>query len=148
VNTHSPIFGIMNDLFDKEEHAKNLYVIKHKLGDLKKVPYGNHFEWQIGHYVVKIFCAKHGDPSPLFITQCEKVDVHVYEVSRREGKEQEKLLDLLNEPLFKNYKPIQYNTIQTPNGTINLSDGSEIPITYLCELIRYLHRLANLSVFM
>lgn len=138
----------MDDLFEKKEHERNLYVIRHKLGGLKKVSFGNHFEWAIGPYLVKIFAAKHGDPSPEFITMCEKVDVHVYELSRKEGRESQKLIDLWNEPLFKNYKPIQYNVIETPNGTINLSDGSEIPINYLCELIRYLHRLANLTAFM
>lgn len=138
----------MDDIFNKEEHAKNLYVIKHKLADLKPVPWSGHFEWDIGHYRVKIFGAKHGDPTPKYLTLCEKVDVHVYEVSRREGKEQEKLLNLLEESLFKNYKPIQYNVITTPHGTINRSDGQDIPLTYLCELIRYLHRLANLAVFM
>lgn len=137
----------MEDIFNKEEHAKNLYVIRHKLGDLKPL-WGGHFEWQIGHYLVKIFGAPHGDPQPKYVTQCEKVDVHVYEVSRREEGSQEKMINLLDDPLFKNYKPIQYNVIQTPNGTINLSDGAEIPINYLCELIKYLHRLSNLAIFM
>jgi hypothetical protein len=138
----------MEDLFDKKEHAKNIYVIRHKLNDLKKIPWSDHFEWQIGHFVVKIFTAKHGDPSPQFITQCETVDVHVYETSRRDGQETLRIINLTDEPLFENFKPIQYNVIQTPNGTINLSDGSKMPINYLCELIRYLHRLANLAAFL
>jgi hypothetical protein len=139
----------MEDIFNKEEHAKNLYVIRHKLGDLKSSPWGGHFEWQIGHYRVKIFGAKHGDPQPKYITQCETVDVHVYEVSKREDKhEEEKMIDLIEHPLFKNYKAIQYDVITTPNGTINRSDGRKIPIGQLCELIKYLHRLVKLAIFM
>jgi hypothetical protein len=140
----------MEDIFNKEEHAKNLYVIRHKLNNLKRVVWAGHFEWYFGPFIVKIFADKHGDPAAFqYVTQYEKVDVHVYEVSRKDEKEnQQTLINLLDDSRFNNYKPIQYNIIETPNGTINMIDGHQMPINYLCELIRYLHRLSNLTAFM
>jgi hypothetical protein len=140
----------MEDIFDKEEHAKNIYVIKHKLADLKMPPYTNHYEWQIGSYLIKMFPTQDqdhlGEP-PQYLTQYEKVDVQVYKVSKRKGNNQEKIIDLQSDPLFCKYRPIMYNTFEGPHGTVNLSNGRDMPMYHLCELIRYLHRLANLAVF-
>lgn len=140
----------MDDVFDKQENSKNIYVIRHKLNDLKKFPGHNHYELQIGPFVVKIFPDRHGDPARHeYITQYEKVAVHVYEPWRQpNGKTQHQLLSLREDPRFKNYQPIQYNVFESPTGSINLSDGQDMPIPHLCELIRYLYRLANLTAFM
>lgn len=139
----------MDDTLNKEENSKNIYVIRHKLGELKKMPGRDHYEWQIGPFVVKIFTAKHGDPSPDFITRCEKVNVQLYERSKKDDQTLEYTIHLNDDSRFKNYKPIMYNTYQSPTGnTINFGDGRDMPLLHLCKLIRYLHRLANLTAFM
>jgi hypothetical protein len=140
----------MDDLFNQPENNKNIYVIRHKLNDLKRLPWSNRYELQVGPFVVKIFPDGHGDPTQhQYITQYEEVDVGVYEPYRSDdGTTLEQLLSLRDDPRFKNYRPIQYNVIETSNGSINLSDGNKMPIHHLCELIRYLYRLANLTAFM
>jgi hypothetical protein len=141
----------MEKLFNKEEHAKNIYVIKHNLNDLKMKPGTFYYELEIGPFILQIFADKvHGFPK--YLAQCEMVDVRLYELERKEeGKAQGfHSLVLNHDPRFKNYKPIMYNFWTNPNDghIINMSSGDNMPILYLCELIRYLHRLANLTAFM
>lgn len=140
----------MDDVFDQKENAKNIYVIRHKLNDLKRGPHTNHFEWRIGPFVVKIFPDEHGDPAAHeYLTQYDTVTVHVYEPRRQaDGASQQQYVSLQEDSRFKNYQPIQYNVFESPTGSINLSDGQDMPIAHLCELIRYLHRLSNLTAFM
>src|SRR5271169_832649 len=57
----------MEDVFDKEENAKNIYVIKHKLGSLTRGPRENHFEWQIGHFLVKIYLKEAKTPGSPYL---------------------------------------------------------------------------------
>jgi hypothetical protein len=140
----------MDDVFDQKENSKNIYVIRHKLNDLKRSPLHNYFEWRIGPFVVKIFPDGHGNPALHdYITQYDTVAVHVYEPYRTSnGEIMHQLLSLTEDSRFKNYQPIQYNVFESPTGSINLSDGQDMPIAHLCELIRYLHRLSNLTAFM
>lgn len=148
----------MEDVFDKEENAKNIYVIKHKLGGLTRGPTENHFEWSIGHFVVKIYPKEIGDPgSPYLylpqlpkkhspadsILQYDRVDVHVTEFSPNDKGGT--YINLNTDPRFRDYKPIQYHLVAS---NINLSDGRRMPILHLCELIRYLYRLSNLTAFL
>jgi hypothetical protein len=140
----------MDDPLNKEENSKNIYVIRHKLSELKKITGRSYYEWRIGPFVVRIFnrADEHNIP---YITQCEMVDVEIREASRRDDQEVlDNVISLKEDSRFKNYKPIQYNTWKNPDDghIINFSDGDNIPISYLCELIRYLHRLANLTAFM
>lgn len=147
----------MEDVFEKEENAKNIYVIKHKLGGLTKGPYDNHFEWQIGHFLVKIYPQEIQDPTPTYIylpsqgqaakkldciLQYQQVDVHVEESSTNSPVPSH--INLNTDKRFKDFKPIQYSVVRD----INLSDGRKMPIIYLCELIRYLYRLSNLTAFL
>ena len=148
----------MEDVFDKEENAKNIYVIKHKLGGLTRGPTENHFEWPIGHFVVKIYPKEIQDPSsspylylppptgrtakkPDCILRYEQVDVHVEESSPNAPPS---YVSLNTDQRFKDFKPIQYNFTQG----YNLSDGRGMPIIHLCELIRYLYRISNLTAFL
>lgn len=147
----------MEDVFDQEENAKNIYVIKHKLGGLTRGPTENHFEWQIGHFLVKIYPQEiqvpgssylylpprqgKAAPKPDCILRYEQVDVHIDESSPNAPPS---YAYLNTDPRFKDFKPIQYNVY----GGINLSDGKKMPILHLCELIRYLYRLSNLTAFL
>jgi len=149
----------MEDVFDKEENAKNIYVIKHKLGGLTRGPTENHFEWSIGHFVVKIYPQEMQDPGsspylylppptgrtvqkPDCILRYEHVDVHVTEFSPNDKGGT--YINLITDPRFRDFKPIQYHVVRG----INLGDGRRMPIIHLCELIRYLYRLSNLTAFL
>jgi hypothetical protein len=142
----------MEDIFNKEEYAKNLYVIKHKLNDLKRVPGASYFEMEIGPYLLRMWAGRMGDPDEIiqYLAQCQKIDVQLYELERKIDNKVQGMsgISISQHPLFKNYKPIQYNTIETPNGIINMSEGNEMPLNHVCELIRYLYRLSNLTAFM
>ena len=137
----------MEDIFEQDENAKNIYVIKHKLSDLKRPPYSSAFVWKIGFYTVTIYTDRTYSSDDC-ITQYEVVDVHLYEDIRKGDHVNTVSIKLTEDSRFKNFKPIMYNTVETPNGIINLSNGKEMPILFLCELIRYLYRLANLTAFL
>jgi hypothetical protein len=139
----------MDFTLDKDENAKNIYVIRHKLGNLKPCQ-GNTGRWEYGvkPFNVVIFAYGAGDTPPSQadnLLRFEKVDVVLNEFTKDGTASSVRLND---DPRFKDYEPIQYNVIETPSGRINLSNGDKMPILHLCELIRYLHRLSNLTAFM
>lgn len=139
----------MDNTLDKEENAKNIYVIRHKLGLLKPVMNrGDRWEYKVGNFNVVMFAYDIGDirpEQPDNILRFEKVDVVLNEFTKDGTASSVRLND---DPRFKNFEPIQYNVIESPGGRINLSNGNGMPIPHLCELIRYLHRLSNLTAFM
>lgn len=142
----SPDFFIMDTTLDKEENSKNIYVIRRKLSTLKRSS-RSHFEYKIGIFTLNIFTHNNSSEptdSPNLLDY-EKVYVLLNETSKSGIVS---TVSIRDDNRFKNYKPIQYNVIETPNGTINLSDGDNMPIVHLCELISYLHRLSNLTAFM
>lgn len=139
----------MDFTLDKDENAKNIYVIRHKLGNLKPCRgSGGRWEYGIGQFNVVIFVYDIGDvprDQADNLLKFEKVDVVLNEFTKDGAASSVRLND---DSRFKNYEPIQYNVIESPGGRINLSNGDKMPILHLCELIRYLHRLSNLTAFM
>jgi hypothetical protein len=132
----------------EDDNPKNLYVIRRKLAELRPVRGNGRYEYPVGRYTVHIYVFGIQDtpPSqPSNILAYDKIGVVLNETDK-EGRTSS--ISLREDPLFKNYEPIQYNVIETPNGKINLSNGDDMPILQLCELIRYLHRLTNLTAFM
>jgi hypothetical protein len=135
------------DTFE-DDHPKNIYVIRRKLAGLQKVPGRSHYEMDIGNFTVVIYTYQILDtppPEPDSIVMHKEVSVVLNERTKAGITSSVSLRD---DTRFKTYEPIQYNVITTPSGSINLSDGQNMPITHLCELIRYLHRLSNLTAFM
>ncbi len=134
------------DTFE-DDNPKNIYVIMRKLADLKPIN-GTRWEYVVGRFIVNIYPYEIGDVPPGQVdtpVRHEKVSVVVNETTKSGVTSSVSLRD---DPRFKNYEPIQYNVMVTPNGKINLSNGDNMPILHLCELIRYLHRLSNLTAFM
>lgn len=139
----------------EDDNPKNLYVIRRKLASLKKVAGLDYYEYGVGHFVVTIYTREIQDrvqedyePGPMDdnILKHETVDMALNEC--HPGPKVDSV-HLTEDPRFKYCKSIQYNVITTPTGgTINLSNGNRIPILQLCELIRLLHRLSNLTAFM
>jgi hypothetical protein len=133
----------------EDENPKNIYVIRRRLAALKK--WNSYWIWQIGNFSVQISSQDYHDVNrndPLdSIVKHEKLQVDLYENSPRSSNLRTYVY-LHSDPRFMNYIPIQYNVIETPTGgRVNLSNGRDMPVLHLCELIRYLHRLFNLTAF-
>ena len=132
----------------EDNNPKNLYVIRRKLATLKKpVGFGD-WKLTIGPFDLSIlppYGTGYGpEPKADYIIQLEKVDLNLREMDARGNS---LYLSIREDPRFKNYKPIMYNTFEGPNGIVNMSDGHGMPILQLMELIKYLYRLANLTAF-
>ena len=131
----------------EEDDPKNIYVNRRNLGLLKRVSGRKYFEYKIGYFTVIIYTYEAPEPPPTDpdnILTHQTVSVVVNEKTK-DGISSS--IHLREDSRFKDYKPIQYDIIQTPTGSFNLSDGRGMPITHLCELIRYLNRLYNLTAF-
>lgn len=137
----------MDTTLDQEEYAKNIYVIRHKLADLKPIN-NSRWEYPVGRFNVVMYPYQIQDtPHHQYdnIIKHEKLSVVINETTKSGSTSS---ISLRDDPRFKNYEPIQYNVFESPLGKINLSNGDNMPILHLCELIRYLHRLSNLTAFM
>lgn len=134
---------------DINENTRNLYVVRRKLAELK--PHnGTLYRYFVGNFEVQIFPNEIQDIRPHEkladnVLKYKTVHITLWEESKKSGQQ---IVRLLDDSRFKNYKPIQYNLHQTPNGTLNFSNGDNMPIIHLCELIKYLHRLSNLTAFL
>jgi hypothetical protein len=123
--------------------------IKQKLDQLQLVPFTNYFIWDADYFLIYIWPHRYSDTlvsGSKLLSTYSKVDIILYE---RTGIDSASYISLRTDPRFKDYEPIQYNVIYTPNGSIlTAADGNDIPINHLCELIRYIERLTNLVAFM
>jgi hypothetical protein len=138
----------MDNILDQEEYAKNIYVIRHKLAELMKSPNQSHYSYRVGRFALSIFTYKIQDEPPVepdSILRHKTVSIVLNETTVSGATSSVSIRD---DSRFKNYEPIQYNIIKTPSGCVNISNGDAMPILHLCELIRYLHRLSNLTAFM
>jgi hypothetical protein len=136
----------MDNTLDQEEYAKNIYVIRHKLAELK--PSHGRYEYSVGRFTVHMYTYDMQDvPSEPAnnILRYQTVNVVLNETTVSGITSSVSIRD---DSRFKNYEPIQYNVIKTPTGCVNISNGDSMPMLHLCELIRYLHRLSNLTAFM
>lgn len=137
----------MDTTLDKEENAKNIYVIRRKLATLKSTN-SSYYEYDVGgRFSVRMWAKNDGRSCVL---NHETIDTNVIEWGPKDDESETRVgtyLDLRTDPRLKDFKPIWYKTFDGPNGTINLGDGKDMPIAHICELIRLLHRLANLTVF-
>jgi len=138
---------VMDRTLEQEEYSKNIYVIRSKLAQLKPT-YNGHYEYHVGSFIVHIYLYDIQDtPSTekSAILAQETVNIVLNETTKSGITSS---ISIRDDSRFKTYEPIQYNVIQSPGGKLNLSNGDRMPILHLCELIRYLHRLSNLTAFM
>lgn len=128
---------------DINENTKSLYIVRRRLAERTKRPGLNFFDYYVGNFLIKIKTrAPHGNSSDR-ITFHDILDVSLSEEKRySDGRLYDSTIDLERDSRFKNYKPIKCHDIS------GYSNGREMPINHLCELIIYLHRLSNLSAFM
>jgi len=132
---------------DINQNVRNTYVIRRKLAELRKFNGNSHFEYWVGEkfrvniYTRDIQDLGHDDKDDRILNH-SKVDVNVYDVKRGDdGLRFANFIYLEKDSRFKNYQPIQYKQY-------GISDGREMPINTLCELIKYLHIISKLTAFM
>jgi len=118
------------------------------LTKLKKVPHKSYYIYCVGGFIVKIYTQRIQEhPSTECVDECltkyNIVDVDLYELTRRDDPRfiEHTMVYLDKDFRFKNYTPIKYGK------WAGYSTGLEMPLIYLCELIKYLHRLSSLSIF-
>jgi len=132
---------------DINENVKNLYVIRRKLAELR--PRNNTvYEYDVGNFAIHIFPFEIQDGGQVLadtILKYKTVNITLWEINKNKV---ESIIRLTTDPRFKDYEPIIYDSFRSPNGLINFSNGDKMPIHHLCELIKYLHRLSNLTAFM
>lgn len=132
---------------DVNQYVRNTYVIRRKLAELRKHPDSNWFEYWIGEkYLVKIFTHRiqdqELDPATDSIVHHATVDVNVYDLKRdSSGILQADYIYLHRDSRFTNYEPIKYKDF-------GWTDGQDMPINQLCELIKYLHIISKLHAFL
>lgn len=129
---------------DINDNVKNLYIIKKRLSDVKLNRHG-YFEYYVGNlFLIKMFTVEKFPKPSEILTLNQYLDVSIYSLTRDKdntNKTNQTHIPLDSDPRFKNYKPIQYADFPWNNN------GSKMPILQLCELVKYLHRLANLKAF-
>jgi hypothetical protein len=147
-----------------EDNPKNIYAIKHRLGELKKHKSDSCFHYYVGGFIVKIFTHKIQEAGTIdimsnwiinpdgthsvdkslddCITKHKDVDVQLYENKKGPGHTvYEAFINMDFDSRFCNYEPIKHG------DKWGSRTGDSMPIINLCELIKYLHRLSNLAVF-
>jgi hypothetical protein len=128
---------------DFEDNKRNFYVARRALAALEKR--GSCFEYWVGDFVIKICTDKiqeHTSPADDRIVHHQILDVTLYELKRDgSGRRVESHVHLERDPRFATHQPIKYHKYS------GLSDGREMPINSLCELVIYLHRLQKIIAF-
>ena len=124
------------------DNVNNIYVIKRNLAILKRFEPEGHFEYTVGKFILKIFTHRVGS-SPTSnkndrITSYEKVDVNLYE---KNGTDIFDYIKPYNDSRLLNCPAINFE------GS-NFYDLSGIPVINLCELIKFLYKISNLSAFL
>jgi hypothetical protein len=132
---------------DFNDELNNTYVIRRRLAELTREDNKTSFTYYVGDFMVDIYTTDIHDnkfpPEDDRVTKHSKLEVALWELQRSK---------LTNKPLystvflevdsrFKNYQPIKYHEFP------GYSDGRNMPLNHLCELIRHLHKLTKLAVF-
>ncbi len=132
---------------DYSHLVKNTYVIRQKLSNLQKRPGDNHFEYWVGNkfrvniYPRDIQDLGHEDKKDR-VTFHNHVDVNVYDITKdSDGVRQARYIYLDRDSRFTNYEPIKYKEYGS-------SDGRQMPLNNVCELIKYLHIISKLTAFL
>jgi len=126
---------------------KPISEIKKELSLLKREENRSHYKYQVGPLFVIIHTSRiqeHPIPDAQDnILNHEVVDVYLFETQRGDDPcfTEYVAIELEKDSRFKNYLPIKYRE------WAGYSTGVEMPISHLCELIKYLHRLSKLSTF-
>lgn len=127
--------------------TKDISEIKKELSLLKRRENRSFYNFCIGQFYINIFTFRIQEHPILDaqdnIMNHEMVDVYLYEPYRSDDPHfiEYSEVFLEKDSRFKDYAPIKYSE------WAGYSTGVEMPISHLCELINYLHRLDKLSTF-
>ncbi|CAB4196862.1 hypothetical protein UFOVP1290_382 [uncultured Caudovirales phage] len=113
------------------------------LSELKPLDYDSRqFFIKIDYFLLKILINSDSDDK---IMVFDKSHVYLYECDHSNNiydyySGAHNYIDLRKDNRFANYKPIKYDEF-------GRDDGNDMPILNLIELIKYLYRLNDLSIF-
>lgn len=136
-----------------EDDPKSLSLIRSNLSSLSMIhKVYAHYEYTVGNFELCIdtpvsWALWRSNPNDISIdkndriTNYDTVQVQLYEWLHEETKHLFKFVHLEQDAQFAGYQYIKY----TKPGH---NRGKNMPIANLCELIRYLHRLSNLTAFL
>jgi hypothetical protein len=133
-----------------KDNEKNIFVIKQRLSEIQLKPGESCYHFYVeDKFIIKIWTKTvkdnylYVDVKDDRITLHEKIHVNLYEMKRySDGDRVETYIDLEKDGRFKEYKPIKYHQLS------GYSSGDHMPVITLCELIKYLYRLSNLTAFL
>lgn len=112
---------------------------------MKRAPQQSHYEYYTDKFKVVIHTDEvqaHNDDPNDNIVHHATVDVSLYEVYKKDPSARLwNWVHMDRDDRFKNYESIKYGERHTR------CDGGKMPLDKLCELIKYLHKLENLSAF-
>lgn len=121
-------------------HMNNRIILQ-KLSKLIRQHNNPCYIYYIAIFKIEIYTHRIQEHPPLdkldSILNHEVVDVYVFELNKTNTFT---LIDLEEDIRFANYFPIKYRKWS------GYSTGVEMPITHLCELIKYLYKLSGLSI--
>lgn len=129
------------------DDLKNIYLIKCRLAELTLKPAVSCYTYYVGHFILRIFTpvskaysakVSFEEKSRDRITHHEKVQVNLYELKKFDtGGTYEKIIDIPNDSRFTSLDNVS-----------NYNSNTTTTVIQLCELIKYLYRLNNLSAFL
>lgn len=133
---------------DINDNTRNTYIIRRKLAELRKRPDENYFDYWVGDkfrvliYTREIQDLGNDDPNDRILSHAT-VDVSVYDVKKMPDGflSTTNFIYLDKDSRFTNYEPIQH--LKYSKAT-----GRQMPINNVCELIKYLHIISKLTVFL
>lgn len=132
---------------EEELDPKNIYVIRQNLATLKPAPHQSHYEYYVGKFKLNIWLDKIQEHSANFsdnILDHATVDVDLHEIANRNDRLYNWVY-MDRDERFVDYEPIQYPYLHGFHQ--KNTSGRDMPILQLCELIKYLYRLSNLTAF-
>jgi hypothetical protein len=123
------------------DNINNVYVIKRNLAILKRLDPEGHFEYSVGNFILKIFTHRVGsqpiDNKNDRVTFYDKVDVNLYEKINGLAN----YIKVFSDTRFSSCPAIHFE------GS-NFYDLNGLPLINLCELIKFLCKISNLSAFL
>ena len=136
-----------------EENAKNIYVIKHKLSELQLKPGMNCYNYHVGKFIVRIFTPKsrkavHSTAIQEHerITNHKEVTVNLCEIRNMKDLDDHHIGTYENP--INLAKDERFNSLDVIKKDDYYNSGSKMSVLRLCELIRHLYRLSNLTAFL
>lgn len=133
-----------------EENLNNSYLVRRRLATIRKLPGDACYFLLIGDFVIRMYTnAEYSDPpnKELPLVSYERVTVEVWENSESDPKIRSvgyrKQVQLWHDYRFAEY----YKELKYTNNEHNWKNGILMPLPVVCDLIKYVDRIVELTAF-